>query len=74
MKTRTNLLLLAALVALALYGQAFAQWAEPVPITEVNTEYGDRTPFLSYDGLTLYFSRIDTPNFYYHRLYQATRP
>jgi len=54
-KTRTNLLLLAALVALALYGQAFAQWAEPKSIAEINSDYHDKSPFLSYDGLTLTF-------------------
>jgi len=49
------------------------KWSEPVPLTEVNTDYGDRTPFLSYDSLTLYFSRGQTPQFYYHRIYQAAR-
>ncbi len=32
------------------------QWTEPVPLTEVNSKYDDKSPFLSFDGLTLYFS------------------
>ena len=32
------------------------QWTEPVPMTEVNSKYDDKSPFLSFDGLTLYFS------------------
>lgn len=71
MNTKINLSLV---IVLALYGSALGLWSEPVPVTEVNTDYGDRTPFLSYDGLTLYFCRADTPAFYYHRIYQATRP
>jgi hypothetical protein len=55
------------------YGRAFAQWTEPVPVTEINTEFNDSTPFLSFDGLTLYFARQDTDAFYYTRIYQATR-
>jgi hypothetical protein len=74
MKARTNLLLLAVLGALALYGQAFAQWAEPVPLTEINTDYHDKASFLSFDGLTLYFVRMDGPGWHYARIYQATRP
>jgi len=74
MKARTNLLLLAVLGALALYGQASAQWAEPKSIAEINSDYHDKSPFLSYDGLTLYFSRQDGPGWHYTRIYEATRP
>jgi Tol biopolymer transport system component len=49
------------------------KWSEPVPLTEVNTDYADITPFLSYDGLTLYFCRERTPEFLYSRIYQAAR-
>ncbi|MHC4425356.1 MAG: TolB family protein [Planctomycetota bacterium] len=73
MRTRVNSLLPAALMLLAFGNPTAATWTEPVPVPQVNAEYGDRTPFLSYDGLTLYFSRVDTPQFYYHRIYQATR-
>ena len=50
-----------------------ATWTEPVPVVEINTDYHDRAPFLSFDGLTLYFSRQDGPGWHYTRLYQATR-
>lgn len=49
------------------------KWSEPVPLIEVNTNYHDKAPFLSFDGLTLYFSRQDGPGWYYTRIYQATR-
>ena len=73
MTTRTNLRIVVALMLLAFCSLTLATWTEPVPVPQVNTEYGDRSPFLSYDGLTLYFSRVDTPHFYYHRIYQAIR-
>lgn len=31
-------------------------WSTPVPITELNTSGAERSPFLSPDGLTIYFS------------------
>jgi len=49
------------------------EWREPVPVTELNTEYVDYTPFLSFDGLALYFSRAFTSSFYYARTFKATR-
>jgi Tol biopolymer transport system component len=73
MRTKVSSLLPAALALLAFCNPTVATWTEPVPVPQVNTEYGDWSPFLSYDGLTLYFSRVDTPQFYYHRIYQATR-
>jgi hypothetical protein len=48
-------------------------WTVPVPVNEVNTNYHDKAPFLSYDGLNLYFSRADGPGWHYARIYQATR-
>ena len=61
-------------VALGLYSPALATWTDPVPVTEVNLETGsDGGPFLSFDRLTLYFSRWDTDEFYYGRIYRATR-
>ncbi|MCK4785097.1 MAG: PD40 domain-containing protein, partial [Desulfobacteraceae bacterium] len=59
---------------LAINGATLAEWTEPVPIAEINTEYIDKSPFLSFDGLTLYFCRMDTNTFYFARIYQATRP
>ncbi|HUS71936.1 MAG TPA: LamG-like jellyroll fold domain-containing protein, partial [Sedimentisphaerales bacterium] len=51
-----------------------AEWTEPVPVSEINTAYNDKPSFLSFDGLTLYFSRSETDTFNYSRIYQATRP
>lgn len=48
-------------------------WTTPVPVSEINTQYIDKTPFISYDALTIYFTRMDTSEFYYSRLYQASR-
>ena len=64
----------AIVVVLGLCGSAWAEWSEPVPVLEVNTAYSDAWPFLSFDGLTLYFTRMDTDTFYYTRIFQATRP
>ncbi len=47
------------------------QWTEPVPMTEVNSKYDDKSPFLSFDGLTLYFSV--EPGWGYTHIYQAVR-
>jgi len=60
-------------VFLALCRPTLAEWTEPIPVTEVNTEYADWTPFLSFDGLTLYFARVRTDTFYYGRIFEATR-
>ena len=48
-------------------------WAKPVAVDGVNTSYHDKAPFLSFDGLTLYFSRGDGPGWHYTRIYQASR-
>ncbi|MHC4312577.1 MAG: LamG-like jellyroll fold domain-containing protein, partial [Planctomycetota bacterium] len=48
-------------------------WTEPVPLTEVNTEYGEYSPFLSFDGLSLYFARGMNSSYYYLRIFEATR-
>jgi hypothetical protein len=70
MKTKT---IFVVAVLLALCRPTLAEWTEPVPVTEVNTEYADWTPFLSFDGLTLYFARVRTDTFYYGRIFEATR-
>ncbi|MHC4546501.1 MAG: LamG-like jellyroll fold domain-containing protein [Planctomycetota bacterium] len=64
----------AIMVVLGLCVSVLAAWSELVPLTEVNTEYKEKLPFLSFDGLTLYFCRLDTDTFYYTRIFQATRP
>ena len=48
-------------------------WTEPVPVVEANTEYEEWAPFLSFDGLTLYFGRVRTPESYYGRIFEAIR-
>ena len=52
---------------------AFSGWSEPVPVTEVNSEYEEWSPFLSFDGLTFYFARIRTSDSYYGRIFEAIR-
>ena len=51
----------------------FSAWTEPVLVTEVNTEFDEWSPFLSFDGLTLYFARVRTSESYYGRIFEATR-
>jgi hypothetical protein len=48
-------------------------WTTPVPVSEINTQYDEGAPFLTYDGSTLYFSRMGVPGPYPGRLYSATR-
>lgn len=49
-------------------------WTKPVPVAEVNLDGVEEwSPFLSYDGLTLYFARMRASHFYEGRLFQATR-
>jgi hypothetical protein len=40
-------------------------------VAEVNTEYHDKSPFLSFDGLTLYSAREDGPGWHYSRLFRS---
>jgi len=50
------------------------QWTQPMPLAEVNTDTAEEwAPFLSYDGLTLYFARVRSNTFYYGRIFEATR-
>jgi len=72
MKITTNIFFVAAFV-LAPVLPALGQWSPPVPVIEVNTEYEEWTPFLSFDGLSLYFARVRTDTFYYGRIFKATR-
>jgi len=55
-----NLIMCVTLVSAAvLTGSALAEeWTTPVPVESgINTQYGDWLPYLSYDGLSLYFAR-----------------
>jgi hypothetical protein len=62
------------LVFVVLAGQVLAgQWTTPVPVASgINTQYADETPFLSSDGLSLYFSR-GYDSGYYFNIYEAKR-
>jgi len=73
MKAKLRLFITAVLGLLVFCPAAVADWTEPVPLTEVNSNYYEKSPFLSFDGLTLYFSRIEAYGFYGSRMYQATR-
>ena len=76
MKTASITRIVLAVLALMLltpYGQTWAKWTEPVPVNEVNTEYCEWTPFLSFDALTLYFAR-GRPSLDEFRIFEATRP
>ncbi len=44
-----------------------------MPVSELNTQYDEGAPFLTYDGSALYFSRMGVPGPYPGRLYSATR-
>ena len=57
----------------SLCGFALGDWTEPAPVIEVNTQYTERTPFISSDGLSLYFARGNTSGYYYFRIFEATR-
>ncbi len=72
-KKRITLYFIGLLALVVLCGLAMATWTTPVPVTEVNTEFYDSSPFLSFDGLTLYFTRRETDTFYHNRIYEATR-
>jgi hypothetical protein len=48
-----------------------AEWTTPVPVTSgVNTSYNEMNPYLSYDGLSLYFARNDSVSY---KIYEAKR-
>jgi len=48
-----------------------SEWTEPEPLSETSSRYHDKAPFLSFDGLSLYFAR-DLGSDYAH-IYTATR-
>jgi len=62
------------LVSIFLTGQSFAaEWTTPVPVASgINTQYTEATPFLSSDGLSLYFSREYSSGSYFS-IYEAKR-
>ena len=52
----------------------YQSWDVLVPLHEVNSSFHDKSPFLSFDGRTLYFSREYEEGGYFARIFQATRP
>jgi Tol biopolymer transport system component len=49
---------------------AQAEWTTPVPVASgINTQYEEWTPFISSDGLSLYFSRFNSSG----KIYEAKR-
>jgi len=66
---------LATLVVLVAANISVADfWTTPVPLTEVNSSSAEEwSPFPSYDGLTLYFARVLSPESYYGKIFQAKR-
>ena len=70
---KAKAILAAILIVSVLCSLSLAAWTEPVPVTEVNTEYEEMPPFLSFDGLSLYFSRVRTDTFYHARIFEARR-
>ena len=72
-KANRGLMAVVVVVVLMVCGLAWAGWSEPLPVLEVNTEFNDKLPFLSFDGLSLYFVRANTNSFYFARIYEAKR-
>ena len=64
----------AVLGILLIAGNAVGElWTPPVLVSGINTSFEEAAPFPTYDGLTLYFSRLGLPA-PSGRLYSATRP
>jgi len=75
MNVRTPLFsVVACMLVLMSFATASGQWSEAEAVNEINSSYIDKSPFLSFDGLTLYFSRQSGPGWFYTRIYRATRP
>lgn len=60
-------------VFLAVQSGAADLWTVPVPLVEVNSSAEEWSPFLSDDGLTLYFARVRSPDCYFGRIWEAKR-
>ncbi len=74
MKQKANVVWVALIGLLGICGGTFAQWTEPVPVEEINTEnLREWTPYLSFDGLSLYFAQGRGTSAHHLRLYEAKR-
>jgi Tol biopolymer transport system component len=61
------------LLAAVLTGSALADWTTPVPVESgINTQFNEWEPYLSYDGLSLYFAR-DYSSSQNARIFEAKR-
>jgi len=72
MKTSVSHLSIIVLIFLAAFSIASA-WTTPVLLSGVNSQYPELWPTISNDGLTLYFTRGNTPSHSWNQIYQATR-
>jgi Tol biopolymer transport system component len=72
---RHSIICAALLLAAVLTSSAPAEeWTTPVPVqTGINTQFDEWTPFLSYDGRSLYFSRGYTDTYNDFCVFQAKR-
>jgi hypothetical protein len=72
---RNLIMSVAILLAAVLTGSALAEeWTTPVPVESgINTQFDEWEPYLSYDGLSLYFSRLYTDTYFYSRIFEAKR-
>ena len=62
-------LLLIIFIATCFAVPAFSGWTEPVPVTVANDPSAeDWSPFLTVDGLTLYFARVRSSTSYYGKI------
>jgi PEP-CTERM motif/WD40-like Beta Propeller Repeat len=69
---RNQILCVAALLVAVLSVPVLAaEWTTPVPVASgINTQYNEMTPYLSYDGLSLYFASNNTGTY---KIYEAKR-
>lgn len=64
----------AVLLAAVLTSSVCAEWTTPVPVASgINTQFAEWTPYLSYDGQSLYFTRGYTSDDFYFHVYEAKR-
>jgi Tol biopolymer transport system component len=70
---RNSIICTVILLSVVLVSSSLAEWTTPVPVESgINTQYGDWLPYLSYDGLSLYFAR-DYSGYPDARIFEAKR-
>lgn len=71
---KQSILLLSIATMVLATGDALAEWTNPMPLAEVNSDSAEEwSPSLSPDGLVLYFGRVLSETSYWGRIFQATR-